>query len=188
MHVICPSNAEDAAGLLRTAIRCDDPVLFLEHKHLYRQTYNKGRYPGPDYMIPFGKAEIVREGRDMTLVTYGALVERAQKAVKQLEKEGAPVDVEIIDLRSLSPLDMDTVSASIRKTNKVLVAYEDSKSWGFGAEISARIADDVFEWLDAPVRRLASTDTFVGYAPQLEERILPQVADIAAAVTELKAY
>ncbi len=188
MHVICPSNAEDAAGLLRTAIRCDDPVLFLEHKHLYRQTYNKGRYPGPDYMIPFGKANIVREGRDLTLVTYGALVERAKKALKQLEKEGAPVDVEIIDLRSLTPLDMDTVSASIKKTNKVLVAYEDSKSWGFGAEISARIADDVFEWLDAPVRRLASTDTFVGYAPQLEERILPQVADIAAAVTELKAY
>ncbi|MEN8145967.1 MAG: thiamine pyrophosphate-dependent enzyme, partial [Gemmatimonadota bacterium] len=125
MHIICPSNAEDAAGLLRTAIRCDDPVLFLEHKHLYRQTYNKGRYPGPDYMIPFGKASIVREGRDLTLITYGALVERAMKAVRQLEKDGVPVDVELIDLRSLSPLDMDTISASVKKTNKVLVAYED---------------------------------------------------------------
>ncbi len=188
MHVICPSNALDANGLLRTAIRCDDPVLFLEHKHLYRQTYNKAQYPGPDYMIPFGRANVVQEGRDLTVVTYGALVERTRKAIKLLEKEGRPVDVELIDLRSLSPLDMETITASVQKTNKVLVAYEDAGSWGIGAEISARIADRVFEWLDGPVRRVSSTDTLVGYAPSLENAILPQVPGIAEAIAELRAY
>ncbi|MFW6083772.1 MAG: alpha-ketoacid dehydrogenase subunit alpha/beta [Gemmatimonadota bacterium] len=188
MHVVCPSNAEDAAALLRTAIRCDDPVMFLEHKHLYRQTYNKGRYPGPNYMIPFGRANVVEEGSELTVVTYGALVERTRKALKQLAKDGNEVDAELIDLRTLNPLDMETVGRSLKKTNKVLVAYEDAKSWGFGAEISARIADELFEWLDGPVRRLASTDTFVGYAPQLESAILPQVDDIAEAIAELARY
>ena len=188
MHVVCPSNAEDANGLLRTAIRCDDPVLFLEHKHLYRQTYNKGRYPGPDYMIPFGQANVVETGKDVTVVTYGALVERTRKAMRLLEKEGRPIHVELIDLRTLNPLDMETIGRSLKKTNRILVAYEDSKSWGLGAEIAARIADELFEWLDAPVRRLASTDTFVGYAPNLEAEILPQVPDIAEAITELSAY
>jgi len=188
MHVVCPSNAEDANGLLRTAIRCDDPVMFLEHKHLYRQTYNKGRYPGPEYMIPFGRANVVETGDDLTIVTYGALVERTRKALRQLAKEGHEIDAELIDLRTLNPLDMETIGRSLKKTNRILVAYEDSKSWGLGAEIAARIADELFEWLDAPVRRLASTDTFVGYAPQLEEAILPQVGDIAAAITELAAY
>jgi len=188
LRVICPSNALDANGLLRTAIRCDDPVLFLEHKHLYRQTYNKGRYPGPDYMIPFGRASVVQQGRQLTVVTYGALVERTRKALRQLEKEGRPVDAELIDLRSLSPLDMETIQASVKKTNRVLVASEDAASWGYGAEISARIADELFEWLDAPVRRLASLDLFVGYAPNLEAAILPQVDDLAKAVSELAAY
>ncbi|TFG66996.1 MAG: dehydrogenase [Gemmatimonadales bacterium] len=188
MHVVCPSNAEDANGLLRTAIRCDDPVLFLEHKHLYRQTYNKGRNPGPEYMIPFGQANVVEEGLDVTVVTYGALVERTRKAIRQLEKEGRGIDVELIDLRTLNPLDMETIGRSLKKTNRVLVAYEDSKSWGFGAEISARIADELFEWLDAPVRRVASTDTFVGYAPSLEAEILPQVSDIAEAIAEISMY
>jgi 2-oxoisovalerate dehydrogenase E1 component len=188
MHVICPSNAEDANGLLRTAIRCDDPVLFLEHKHLYRQTYNKGRYPGPDYMIPFGRAALVEEGTELTVVTYGALVERTRKALRQLERDGRPISADVLDLRSLNPLDMEAIERSVKKTNRVLVAHEDAKSWGWGAEISARIAEGMFEWLDAPVRRLASTDTFVGYAPQLEEAILPQVADVAAAMEELKAY
>ncbi len=188
IHVVCPSNAVDANGLLRTAIRCDDPVLFLEHKHLYRQTYNKGRYPGPDYMIPFGQANIVEEGVDVTVVTYGALVERTRKAIRQLEKEGRGIDVELIDLRTLNPLDMETIGRSLKKTNRILVAYEDAKSWGLGAEISARIADELFEWLDAPVRRLASTDTFVGYAPTLEAEILPQVSDIAEAIAELSMY
>jgi len=182
------SNAEDANGLLRTAIRCDDPVLFLEHKHLYRQTYNKGRNPGPNYMIPFGQANVVEQGLDLTVVTYGALVERTRKAMRQLEKEGRGIDVELIDLRTLNPLDMETIGQSLKKTNRILVAYEDAKSWGFGAEISARIADELFEWLDAPVRRLASTDTFVGYAPTLEAEILPQVSDIAEAIAELSMY
>ncbi len=188
IHVVCPSNAQDANGLLRTAIRCDDPVLFLEHKHLYRQTYNKGRYPGPDYMIPFGRANIVEEGMDVTVVTYGALVERTRKALLQLEKEGRAINAELIDLRTLNPLDMETIGRSLKKTNRILVAYEDAKSWGLGAEISARIADELFEWLDAPVRRLASTDTFVAYAPTLEAAILPQVSDIAEAIVELSAY
>ncbi len=188
MHVVCPSNAEDANGLLRTAIRCDDPVLFLEHKHLYRQTYNKGRYPGPDYMIPFGRANTVVAGDEITVVTYGALVERTRKALKSLEKEGRPVSADVLDLRTLNPLDMEAIAESVRRTNKVLVAYEDSKSWGWGAEIAARIADELFEWLDAPVRRLAATDTFVGYAPQLEAEILPQVQDIAEAMDELRTY
>jgi 2-oxoisovalerate dehydrogenase E1 component len=188
VHVVCPSNALDASGLLRTAIRCEDPVLFLEHKHLYRQPYAKSAYPGPDFMIPFGRANVVRPGNDLTLVTYGALVERSRKAVRQLEKEGRPVDVEIIDLRTLNPLDMTTVSESVQRTNKVIMAYEDAKSFGFGAEISARIADEVFEWLDGPVRRIASLDTFVGYAPRLEDAILPQVDDIAEGIAELAAY
>ncbi len=188
MHVVCPSNAEDANGLLRTAIRCADPVLFLEHKHLYRQTYNKGRYPGPDYMIPFGRANRVEEGDEITVVTYGALVERTRKALKALEKEGRPVSADVLDLRTLNPVDMDAIAESVKRTNRVLVAYEDSKSWGWGAEIAARVADGLFEWLDAPVRRLAATDTFVGYAPQLEEETLPQVPDLAEAMAELKAY
>jgi 2-oxoisovalerate dehydrogenase E1 component len=162
--------------------------MFLEHKHLYRQTYNKGRYPGPDYMIPFGRASVVETGDDLTIVTYGALVERTRKALRQLAKDGHAIDAELIDLRTLNPLDMETVGRSLKKTNRILVAYEDAKSWGFGAEISARIADELFEWLDAPVRRLASTDTFVGYAPQLEAAILPQVDDIATAIVELAAY
>ena len=187
LRVICPSTALDANGLLRTAIRCDDPVLFLEHKHLYRQTYNKAPNPGPNFMIPFGKAKVVREGTAVTVVTYGAVVQRTLVAAKELEeKEGA--SVEVIDLRSLSPVDWETIEASIKKTNKVLVAYEDAYSWGYGAEIAARIADQCFPWLDAPVRRVASMDTFVGYAPDLEDHILPQVEDLAKAIRELHAF
>ena len=181
LRVICPSTALDASGLLRTAIRCDDPVLFLEHKHLYRQTYNKAPNPGPNFMIPFGKAKVVREGTGLTLITYGAVVQRALIAAKEVEeKDGA--SVEVIDLRSLSPVDWETIEGSVRKTNKVIVAYEDAFSWGYGAEIAARIADQCFPWLDAPVRRVASTDTFVGYAPDLEDFILPQVEDLAQAM------
>ena len=187
LRVVCPSSALDANGLLRTAIRCDDPVLFLEHKHLYRQTYNKAPNPGPNFMIPFGKAKRVREGRHLTVVTYGAVVQRSLVAAKQLEEQDG-VSVEVLDLRSLSPVDWEAIATSVRKTNKVLVAYEDSLSWGYGAEIAARIADDCFPWLDAPVKRVASTDTFVGYAPDLEDFILPQVEDLVQAMRLLHAF
>jgi len=186
LRVVCPATALDANGLLRTAIRCDDPVIFLEHKHLYRQTYNKAAYPGPNFMIPFGKAKIVRPGSDVTLVTYGATLQRALAAANQIADEG--ISVEVIDLRTLSPWDQETVYASVKKTSRVIVAYEDSLSWGYGAEIAARIADECFAWLDAPVKRVASTDTFVGYAPQLEDAILPQIDDFSRAYREVMSY
>jgi 2-oxoisovalerate dehydrogenase E1 component len=183
LRVICPATALDANGLLRTAIRCDDPVIFLEHKHLYRQTYNKAAYPGANFMIPFGKAKVVREGTDVTIVTYGATVQRAFAAANQLAESG--LSAEVIDLRSLSPWDRDAVYESVKKTNRAIVLYEDSMSWGYGSEIAARIADDCFAWLDAPVKRVASTDTFVGYAPRLEDAILPQIEDVKKACEEI---
>ena len=186
LRVVCPSNALDASGLLRTAIRCDDPVLFLEHKHLYRQTYNKAMNPGPNFMIPFGKARVAREGTDVTVVTYGATVQRALAAANQMADEG--VSAEVIDLRTLSPWDKETVFASIRKTNRVIVGYEDAMSWGYGAEIAACIADECFAYLDAPVMRVASTDTFVGYAPQLEDATLPQQETFRQAYRKIVAY
>src|SRR5687768_270074 len=187
LRVVCPATALDANGLLRTAIRCDDPVIFLEHKHLYRQTYNKSANPGPNFMIPFGKAKIVREGTDITVVTYGATVQRALAAANQVAEGGGP-DVEVIDLRTLSPWDREAVFASTKKTSRVIVAYEDSLSWGYGAEIAAAIAQECFAWLDAPVMRIASTDTFVGYAPSLEDAILPQVDDFKRAIQEIGAF
>ena len=184
LRVICPSSALDASGLLRTAIRCEDPVIFLEHKHLYRQTYNKAAYPGPNFMIPFGKARTVREGTDVTIVTYGATVQRSLAAANQLAEAGGP-NAEVIDLRSLSPWDQEAVYASVKKTNRVIVVYEDSISWGYGAEIAARLADDCFAWLDAPVKRVASTDTYVGYAPRLEDSILPQIDTVKRAIEDI---
>ncbi len=186
LRVVIPASAQDANGLLRTAIRGDDPVLFLEHKHLYRQTYNKGLYPGPDYMIPFGRAARVREGRDLTVVTFGALVQRSLLAAKQLAQEG--VETEILDLRSLNPYDWEAIAASVRKTGRVVVAHEDAKSWGYGAEIAARVAEELFEHLDAPVRRVGALDTPIGYHPVLEDAILPQVATIATAIRETARY
>src|ERR1700686_2658181 len=186
LRVVMPSTALDVAGLLRTAIRCDDPVMFLEHKHLYRQPYNRSEYPGPDYTIPFGKARIIKAGNDLSIITYGAVVHRAEVAAAQLEREG--ISVEIIDLRSLSPYDWETIATTVRKTHRVIVAYEDMLSWGYGAEIAARIADELFEELDAPVRRVAAMDTFCAYQPKLEDVILPQTSHIAAAVKELLQY
>ncbi|HET6975076.1 MAG TPA: dehydrogenase E1 component subunit alpha/beta [Pyrinomonadaceae bacterium] len=186
LRVIYPSNALDANGLLRTAIRSDDPVLFLEHKHLYRQAYNKSQYPTEEFMIPFGKAKKVREGTDISIITYGALVQRSLVAAKKMEQEG--VSVEIIDLRSLMPFDWDAIAESVKKTNRVIVAHEDSLSFGYGAEIAARITDQLFEYLDAPVKRVCALDSFVAYAPQLEDAILPQVSDVANAISELKSY
>jgi 2-oxoisovalerate dehydrogenase E1 component len=187
LRVLFPSNSLDAAGLLRTAIRCDDPVLFLEHKRLYRESFGRSAYPGPEYMIPFGKAKIVHPGSDLTVITYGAVVPRALQAAQKLEREQA-VKVEIIDLRSLNPFDWATIAASVAKTNRALVAYEDTLSWGYGAEIAARIADQLFDQLDAPVRRVAAKDLFVAYQPILEDAILPQPNDLYLAMKDLAAY
>jgi 2-oxoisovalerate dehydrogenase E1 component len=187
LRVVMPSNALDANGLLRTAIRCDDPVLFLEHKHLYRQTHNKGVYPGPDYMVPFGKASIVQSGDDVTVITYGATVYRSWQAAKAFTEETGRT-VEILDLRSLSPYDWDAIASSVRKTSRAVVVYEDPISWGFGAEIAARIGKELFAELDAPVERVAATDTFVGYHPQLEDFILPQASDIRKALDSVIAF
>ncbi len=186
IRVVFPSNAVDAAGLLRTAIRCDDPVLFLEHKHLYRQTYNKGVYPGSDYTVPFGKAVTRREGTDLTVITWGALVQRTLLAAQQAEKDG--ISVRVLDLRTIMPFDWDAIAAAVHATNRVIVAHEDQLTCGFGAEIAARIADELFDVLDAPVRRVAALDAPVAYAPGLEEVILPQTTHLLKAIVQLARY
>jgi 2-oxoisovalerate dehydrogenase E1 component len=187
LRVVMPATALDANGLLRTALRCDDPVMFLEHKHLYRQAHNKGPYPGKDYMVPFGKARIAREGTDLSIITFGATVQRSLVAAKAVEEERG-LSVEVLDLRSLSPYDWEAIAGSVSKTNRALVVYEDTRSWGYGAEIAARISEELFEYLDGPVRRVAALDTYVAYSPPLEDAILPQVADITAAITEMSRY
>ncbi len=187
MRVVFPSNALDANGLLRTAIRCDDPVMFLEHKRLYRESFGRSPDPGPDYMIPFGKAKIVKPGTDLTVITYGAVVPRALQAAQRAERDHN-LKVEVIDLRTLSPYDWEAIATSVKKTNRVIVAHEDVLSWGYGAEIAARIADELFEDLDAPVKRVAAKDTFVAYQPALEDVILPQAEDLLQAMLVLSRY
>ncbi len=188
LRVIFPSNALDACGLLRTAIRCDDPVLFLEHKKLYRETYNRSPHPGPDYTIPFGKAKIIKPGANLTIVTYGALVQKSLQAATQIEQRNDSLSVEVIDLRSLSPYDWESIRASVEKTNRVMIVHEDCLSWGYGAEIAARIANELFTSLDAPVGRVAALDTWVGYHPQLETEILPQTENILAEADRLLSF
>jgi 2-oxoisovalerate dehydrogenase E1 component len=186
LRIAFPSTAADAAGLLRTAIRCDDPVMFLEHKHLYRQTYNKSAYPGSDYMIPFGKAAERRAGTDVVIVTWGALVQRALVAAQMAEKSGLSVGV--IDLRTILPYDFDMIADAVARTNRVIVAHEDQLTCGFGAEIAARISQELFEHLDAPVTRIGAMDSPVAYAPELEEVILPQTDDLVKAIDQVAAY
>jgi 2-oxoisovalerate dehydrogenase E1 component len=188
LRVVMPSNALDACGLLRTAIRADDPVLFLEHKRLYREPYNRSQHPGPDYTIPFGKAKVMKSGQNLTVVTYGAVVQKMLQAAAQVEQRYPDKTIEVIDLRTLSPYDWDAIRASVEKTNRVMVAHEDCVSWGYGAELAARIAGELFGNLDAPVGRVGALDTWVGYNPQLENEILPQVENLAAEAERLLQY
>jgi 2-oxoisovalerate dehydrogenase E1 component len=188
LRVVMPSNALDACGLLRTAIRADDPVLFLEHKKLYREPYNRSPHPGPDYTIPFGKARVVKSGESLTVITYGALVQKSLQAALQVEQRNPASSVEVIDLRSLSPYDWEAIRTSVEKTSRVMVAHEDCLSWGYGAELAARIANELFEHLDAPVGRVGALDTWVGYNPQLENEILPQVENLAAEMERLVGF
>ncbi|HEY7388489.1 MAG TPA: thiamine pyrophosphate-dependent enzyme [Bryobacteraceae bacterium] len=188
LRVVMPSNALDACGLLRTALRADDPVLFLEHKRLYREPYNRSPHPGEDFTIPFGRARLVKPGQKLTVITYGALVQKSLAAATQIERRYPWHSVEILDLRSLAPYDWEAIRASVEKTSRVLIAHEDTLSWGYGAEIAARIADELFSFLDAPVRRVGALDTWVGYHPQIEAAILPQTERLAAEMDKLLTY
>ncbi len=186
IRIAYPATAVDAAGLLRTAIRCDDPVLFLEHKHLYRQTYNKGEYPGKDFMIPFGKASLRREGDHVLVITWGALVQRSLLAAQQAEKDH--FSVAVLDLRTIVPYDWEAITTHVKRTNRVVIAHEDQVMCGFGAELAARISGELFEHLDAPIARVGAKNVPVAYSPDLEEAILPGAADVLKAIRETARY
>jgi 2-oxoisovalerate dehydrogenase E1 component len=188
LRVVMPSNALDACGLLRTALRADDPVMFLEHKKLYREPYNRSPHPGPEFTIPFGKAKIVKTGQRLTVVTYGALVQKSLQAAMLVERTDPHASIEVIDLRTLAPYDWEAIRTSVEKTSRVVIAHEDSLSFGYGAEIAARLAAELFDRLDAPVRRVGALDTWVGYHPQLESAILPQVETLVSAMEQTLTY
>ena len=188
LRVVMPSCALDACGLLRTALRADDPVLFLEHKRLYREPYNRSPHPGAEFTIPFGRARLVKPGRSLTVVTYGALVQKALLAAAHIERRAPAVSIEILDLRTLAPYDWEAIAASVEKTSRAIVAHEDSLSWGYGAELAARIGDELFDKLDAPVRRVGALDTWVGYHPQLENATLPQTETLIVEIERLLSY
>lgn len=186
LYIAYPSTSADAKGLLKTAMRMDDPVLFLEHKGLYRQSYSMSPEPGDEYLVPFGRAAVRREGKDISVITYGAPVYFALTAAKKLAEKG--IEVEVIDIRTMVPLDKDGILQSVRKTNKVLVMSEDTRTSGFAAELSSIIAEEAFESLDAPIRRIAAFDSPIPYSPQLEQEILPNEPQVLKVLEELAAY
>ncbi|MDF1502984.1 alpha-ketoacid dehydrogenase subunit beta [Roseisolibacter sp. H3M3-2] len=185
LKVVYPSTAEDAKGLMKAAIRDEDCVLFFEHKYLYRRV--KGVMPAGDHVVPIGKARVAREGTDVSVITYAATVHKALEAAEQLQAEDG-LSVEVIDLRTLAPLDDEAIVATVRKTNRVLVLHEDTRTGGIAGEITARISESCFEWLDAPVLRVTAHDIPLPYAPQLEDFVLPQTPDVVRAIRRLAAY
>jgi 2-oxoisovalerate dehydrogenase E1 component beta subunit len=184
MKVVAPATAYDAKGLIKSAIRDNNPVLFLEHKFLYRRI--KEELPADDYTVEIGKAKVVREGRHVSVITYGAMLYIALDAADILAKDG--IDLEVVDLRSLLPLDRETIANTVRKTNKIIVLHEDTKTGGIAGEIAACINEDAFDWLDAPITRIASADSPVPFSPPLEEVFLPRVEDVVREARRLKAY
>ena len=186
IRVAYPSNAADAKGLLKTALRMDDPVIFLEHKGLYRQGYASTPEPNKDFLIPFGKANIVQEGSYFTIVTWGAMVQKSIDAIKILNLEVGEAD--LIDLRTLNPIDWNAIFGSVKKTGKLLIVHEDLRTGGVGAEISAKVSDELFEDLDGPIKRVAAKDCHVPYSDNLEPEILPQTEEIVEAIRDLAEY
>lgn len=186
LKIALPSNAADTKGLLATAIRMEDPVLFLEHKALYRAASARTPTPPEEYLLPFGKARIAREGTDLTIVTYGMMVQKSLKVAEELKEEG--VDVEVVDLRTIVPFDSETVLESVKKTNRALVVYEDHEFIGFGAEICAQIGDEAFKYLDAPIRRVAGAFSPIPFAHSLERAVLPSDEGILEAARDLAAF
>jgi len=187
LKIVYPSTAYDAKGLIKAAIRDDDPVLFFEHKWLYRRPQLREVLPNEDYVVPIGKARTHREGKDLTIVTYAALVHKSQEAAEVLEKEDG-LDVEIIDLRTILPLDDDAIVESVKKTNRLLIVHEDTRTGGIAGEIAMRVSEKAFEWLDAPIQRVTALDAPIPYSPPLEDYFLPQTDDVVKAARWLANY